>query len=139
MSVGCFEGTAVTVTATALLNAMPVRSSSASAAIMTLWAILNRWRIRCASFSFQPRNKTILFQIKLCGNKLETQQDTNLTLTHELIHAFDNCRAYVDWTKTDHHACRPFYSNHLLAGYVLMAVKFEQPTSVVIASGCKSS
>jgi len=41
----------------------------------------------------------------LCANKLKTQQDVNLTLTHELIHAFDDCRAHVDWTKIDHHAC----------------------------------
>jgi len=43
--------------------------------------------------------------IKLCGDQLRTQGDTNLTMAHELIHAFDDCRAYVDWTNIDHHAC----------------------------------
>ena len=26
-------------------------------------------------------------------------------LTHELIHAFDHCRAHVDWSNIDHLAC----------------------------------
>ena len=26
-------------------------------------------------------------------------------LTHELIHAFDHCRAHVDWGNLDHLAC----------------------------------
>jgi hypothetical protein len=28
-----------------------------------------------------------------------------LTLTHELVHAYDHCRAYVDWSNCVHHAC----------------------------------
>jgi inner membrane protease ATP23 len=28
-----------------------------------------------------------------------------MTLTHELVHAYDHCRAYVDWTNCVHHAC----------------------------------
>jgi len=28
-----------------------------------------------------------------------------MTLTHELVHAYDHCRAYVDWSNCVHHAC----------------------------------
>lgn len=43
--------------------------------------------------------------IKLCSNYLVTTSSVHTTMVHELIHAFDHCRAKVDWTNLQHHAC----------------------------------
>mmetsp|Transcript_3893 Transcript_3893/g.6804 ORF Transcript_3893/g.6804 Transcript_3893/m.6804 type:complete len:188 (+) Transcript_3893:65-628(+) len=43
--------------------------------------------------------------IILAGNHLGAQRLANQTLVHEMIHAFDQCRAKVDWTNCFHHAC----------------------------------
>mmetsp|Transcript_11604 Transcript_11604/g.24301 ORF Transcript_11604/g.24301 Transcript_11604/m.24301 type:complete len:175 (-) Transcript_11604:30-554(-) len=44
--------------------------------------------------------------VVLCSNHLETQDQINTVLTHELVHAFDHCRAAdLDWTNCQHHAC----------------------------------
>lgn len=36
-----------------------------------------------------------------------------LTLTHELVHAYDHCRAFVDWSNCVHHACSEIRAAHL--------------------------
>ncbi|XP_048863368.1 mitochondrial inner membrane protease ATP23 homolog [Brienomyrus brachyistius] len=36
-------------------------------------------------------------QIVLCQNNVHRQSHMNRVVTHELIHAFDHCRAHVDW------------------------------------------
>ncbi|MEQ2162405.1 hypothetical protein GOODEAATRI_019408 [Goodea atripinnis] len=36
-------------------------------------------------------------QIVLCQNNIHQQSHMNRVVTHELIHAFDHCRAHVDW------------------------------------------
>lgn len=36
-------------------------------------------------------------QIVLCQNNIHQQAHMNRVVTHELIHAFDHCRAHVDW------------------------------------------
>jgi inner membrane protease ATP23 len=43
--------------------------------------------------------------IIMCQNHLTEQGPINDTLSHELIHAFDHCRASVQWTDCRHHAC----------------------------------
>lgn len=44
--------------------------------------------------------------VALCHNNLTSQADLENTLTHELIHAYDHCRAKgMDWTNCEHHAC----------------------------------
>ncbi|XP_072026271.1 mitochondrial inner membrane protease ATP23 homolog [Amphiura filiformis] len=50
---------------------------------------------------FDPINN----QIVICENKTPTQRVMSSLLTHELIHAFDHCRAKVDWTDLTHVAC----------------------------------
>ena len=32
-------------------------------------------------------------------------------LTHELVHAYDDCRAWVDWDKLEHLACSEVSGN----------------------------
>ncbi|XP_062850760.1 mitochondrial inner membrane protease ATP23 homolog [Trichomycterus rosablanca] len=45
-------------------------------------------------------------QIVLCQNNIHQQAHMNRVVTHELIHAFDHCRAHVDWfDNTRHLAC----------------------------------
>jgi inner membrane protease ATP23 len=41
----------------------------------------------------------------LCANHIRSQAMASTTLVHELIHAFDQCRAYLDWSNCIHHAC----------------------------------
>ncbi|XP_068442852.1 mitochondrial inner membrane protease ATP23 homolog [Clinocottus analis] len=45
-------------------------------------------------------------QIVLCQNNIHQQSHMNRVVTHELIHAFDHCRAHVDWfSNLKHLAC----------------------------------
>lgn len=43
--------------------------------------------------------------ILLCSNHLVTQSHASNTMVHEAIHAFDACRAKIDWSNCVHHAC----------------------------------
>lgn len=44
--------------------------------------------------------------IVVCANHLHTQEDVDHAVTHELIHAYDHCRAKtLDWNNCLHHAC----------------------------------
>ena len=43
--------------------------------------------------------------IALCQNHLRDQESMNRTMAHELLHAFDHCRAKVNWKNCEHHAC----------------------------------
>lgn len=45
-------------------------------------------------------------QIVLCENNIRNQAHMGRVVTHELIHAFDHCRAHVHWfTNVSHLAC----------------------------------
>lgn len=45
-------------------------------------------------------------EIVLCQNNIQSQAHMNRVVTHELIHAFDHCRAHVDWFNNVRHlAC----------------------------------
>ena len=47
-----------------------------------------------------------LCQIVVCSNQIEFEDEVNQVLIHELIHAFDDCRAAnLDWANCAHHAC----------------------------------
>lgn len=55
-------------------------------------------------------NEIIIFgiylQIVLCQNNIRKQSHMTRVVTHELIHAFDHCRANVDWfNELRHVAC----------------------------------
>lgn len=52
--------------------------------------------------------------ISVCCNHLTIQDDVNQVLIHELIHAYDDCRAKdLDWKNCAHHACSEIRANHL--------------------------
>ncbi len=45
-------------------------------------------------------------QVVICHNHVGSQGEIDAALTHELIHAYDHCRAAdLDWSNLDHHAC----------------------------------
>lgn len=43
--------------------------------------------------------------VLICENHVDNQATLSRTLTHELIHAFDECRAKIDWSNCEHQAC----------------------------------
>lgn len=44
-------------------------------------------------------------EVVMCQNHVSSQSHFDTVLTHELIHAYDMCRAHVDLTDCRHHAC----------------------------------
>lgn len=47
-----------------------------------------------------------VLKITVCSNYLTIQDEVNQVVIHELIHAYDECRAKnLDWTNCAHHAC----------------------------------
>jgi hypothetical protein len=51
-------------------------------------------------------------QIVLCANNIYGTGNMTDVVTHELIHAFDNCRAKVDFRNIEHLACTEVSSGH---------------------------
>ncbi|XP_057774052.1 mitochondrial inner membrane protease ATP23-like [Salvia miltiorrhiza] len=52
--------------------------------------------------------------IVICSNHLQFQDEVDQTVIHELIHAYDDCRAAnLDWTNCAHQACSEIRANHL--------------------------
>ncbi|XP_030544792.2 mitochondrial inner membrane protease ATP23 [Rhodamnia argentea] len=52
--------------------------------------------------------------IVVCSNQMDLQDDVNQVVTHELIHAYDECRAAnLDWSNCAHHACSEIRAGHL--------------------------
>ena len=50
---------------------------------------------------FRPRSGVVV-----CQNHVQTQEEVNNLLAHELIHAYDHCRAAnLDWNNCHHHTC----------------------------------
>lgn len=65
--------------------------------------ISKKWR-RC--WNLMKKLPVSLLQIVLCQNNIRHQSHMNRVVAHELIHAFDHCRAHVDWFKNVKHlAC----------------------------------
>lgn len=60
----------------------------------------------------------MVFQIVLCENRLSTEKQMAETMIHESIHAFDHCRANVDWNNCHHHACSEVSS--LMMGHCIL-------------------
>ncbi|KAB2023069.1 hypothetical protein Goshw_029733 [Gossypium schwendimanii] len=52
--------------------------------------------------------------IVVCSDQVKIQDDVNQVVIHELIHAYDECRASnLDWTNCAHHACSEIRAGHL--------------------------
>lgn len=61
----------------------------------------------------------------LCQNNVQTQTQVHDTLTHELIHAFDFCRAKVSWDNCEHHACTEIRAANL-SGDCMFTKEFDR-------------
>eukprot|EP00038_Savillea_parva_P003539 m.126985 g.126985 ORF g.126985 m.126985 type:complete len:198 (+) comp11203_c1_seq2:351-944(+) len=62
-------------------------------------------------------------EIVLCENNLISERTTGDIITHELIHAYDKCRAKVDFTNPEHLACTEIRAANL-SGDCFMAKEF---------------
>ncbi|XP_072956102.1 mitochondrial inner membrane protease ATP23 [Typha angustifolia] len=52
--------------------------------------------------------------VTICCNHMTFQDEINQVVIHELIHAYDDCRAKnLDWKNCAHHACSEIRANHL--------------------------
>ncbi|KAF3967043.1 hypothetical protein CMV_008911 [Castanea mollissima] len=52
--------------------------------------------------------------IMVCSNHMNIQDEVNQVVIHELIHAYDDCRAgNLDWANCAHHACSEIRAGHL--------------------------
>ncbi|MCL7035576.1 hypothetical protein MKW94_003767 [Papaver nudicaule] len=52
--------------------------------------------------------------IIICSNHMNLQDEVDRVVIHELIHAYDDCRAAnLDWTNCAHHACSEIRAGHL--------------------------
>ncbi|GAV85031.1 Peptidase_M76 domain-containing protein [Cephalotus follicularis] len=52
--------------------------------------------------------------IMVCSNNLTLQDEVNQAVIHELIHAYDDCRAKnLNWANCAHHACSEIRAGHL--------------------------
>ncbi|XP_019183454.1 PREDICTED: mitochondrial inner membrane protease ATP23-like [Ipomoea nil] len=52
--------------------------------------------------------------IQVCANNLRFQDEVTQVLIHELIHAYDQCRAKnMDWGNRTHRACTEIRASHL--------------------------
>ncbi|XP_019183455.1 mitochondrial inner membrane protease ATP23 homolog [Ipomoea triloba] len=51
--------------------------------------------------------------VVVCSNHMNIQDEVNQVVIHALIHAYDDCRANIDWTDCAHLACSKIRANHL--------------------------
>jgi len=94
--------------------------------------------------------------VEVCHNFLSRQGDIDRVLVHELVHAFDYCRAKdMDWTICEHHACSEIraavlsgdcdYSMEVLRGNFRIKGKFRDcvkrraALSVALNPNCKEA
>lgn len=56
----------------------------------------------------------------MCCNRFSSDDDFAVTLTHELIHAYDLCRAEVDFHNPIHHACTEIRAANLSGNCTFM-------------------
>jgi inner membrane protease ATP23 len=52
-------------------------------------------------------------QLFMCGNGIRSWDQFETVLTHELIHAYDHCRAEIDPVDLRHHACMEVRASNL--------------------------
>ncbi|VAH33457.1 unnamed protein product [Triticum turgidum subsp. durum] len=71
--------------------------------------------IRMMYMHKNKRPKHVIYvQIEVCCNHMEYPDQITQTITHELIHAYDDCVGKnMDWTNCAHHACSEIRANHL--------------------------
>jgi mitochondrial inner membrane protease ATP23 len=76
---------------------------------------------------FDPATRRVV----LCENRLQGASHTETTLVHELVHAFDDCRANVDWSNCIHHACSEIRAANLSGDCSFLQEMMRGQASVV--------
>lgn len=71
-------------------------------------------------------------QVVLCQNRIPDQEWMDRTLAHELIHAFDHCRAKVDWNNCEHHACSEVRSRPAYRRRGRLSVDADSPPRLLV-------
>ncbi|KAK6125689.1 hypothetical protein DH2020_040569 [Rehmannia glutinosa] len=67
-----------------------------------------RCKSRCSGYYARCKG------IAVCSNYVRFQDEVNQAVTHELIHAYDECRAAnLSWRNCVHHACSEIRANNL--------------------------
>lgn len=62
----------------------------------------------------------LCFKITVCSNYLTIQDEVNQVVIHELIHAYDECRAKnLDWTNCAHHACSEVIKMLIIKSFIM--------------------
>lgn len=99
---------------TAACQGMVERALATSAAVRTLMKAMERAGCPVNRSFFSCERCTQECQggydrdrgVILCQQHMQNSaQLIETTMVHELIHAFDDCRAHVNWTDLRHHAC----------------------------------
>ena len=67
-------------------------------------------------------SKTYNPKIILCEDKQIDKRMFQNTVLHELIHAYDICRAKIDWDDCKHYACTEIRASALRSAYILTYV-----------------
>lgn len=62
---------------------------------------------------FQVTGKPHIYLAEESVAKYFTKNDVRKTILHEMIHAFDRCRAEADWGNLLHHACTEVRASNL--------------------------
>jgi mitochondrial inner membrane protease ATP23 len=72
-------------------------------------------RVQCALRGAD--NNAAMMQVVICHNHVGSQQEIDIALVHELVHAYDHCRgANLDWSNCEHHACSEVQSRSARVG-----------------------
>lgn len=73
--------------------------------------------------------------IQLCANYIPDKWVLNDTLSHELIHWYDNTRFKVDWMNLKHHACSEIRAASLSGECAIMTEFWKNSGMMRIAKG----
>jgi len=69
-------------------------------------------------------------QIVMCQNGMLEKETFENTLVHELVHAYDQCRAKIDWSNCLHHACTEVRASALSGECNLLHELFRGNTTI---------
>lgn len=69
-------------------------------------------------------------QIVMCENGMLEKETFEHTVVHELVHAFDQCRAKIDWSNCLHHACTEVRASALSGECNLLHELFRGNTAI---------
>ncbi|KAJ8902691.1 hypothetical protein NDN08_006011 [Rhodosorus marinus] len=93
--------------------------------------------------------------VTLCSNNVFSQKHVAETMVHELIHAFDDCRAHIEWNNCEHLACSEVraaalsgdcrFLNEIQRGNISIAGQFKRcvrrraELSIKMSPACKAT